>query len=760
MRGHRIEGADKVRGRALFVDDLRADVLGFSPLFAMAVTAPAGPGTLRRIDTGAALHVPGVRVVMTHENAPSLRKVISLSMSEPGVLLPLQSPRIAYAGQVVAVVVAETLMAARQGVAAVTFDIEPGPAPVVALEDAADRLRAVKRAGIGPGRSRKGDADAALAAAAVTTDDSFHNAPHHQNPLEPGAVIARWDEDGGVTVHAAVQWHHIDAMMIGQAFGLGWSDGMPGFLRRVIGRLQHEGRVRLVNHFSGGAFGRNISYQALLLAPMAARVAGAPVKFVQTRRDTFSLMSHRAEVRQRLRLGAHPDGRLAAIVLEPDIAKGTAAFVEPVGEMPFQLYDHETHRLTSRVAPLDLPGAGWMRGPGVAQAVFALEQGMDRLAARLGMDPLDIRLLNHADIHPVSGKPWEAKALREAYAAGAAAIGWRDRPKGGTLREDSRLIGYGMASAIDLGRQFPATSHVILTADARAIVSVAVAEMGQGLLTGLTGLVSEMTGLPPDRITLRRQTTSEGYAAGSIGSTGTYSNAAAVQDALHRIAARLAERARRDRASPLSGRSAKGARIDGPDLVLADGTRAPLADLLRRHGDQSGSGRAGLTFGASRKAKASFGAVFCEMAVDPITLEVEVVRLVGAYDCGRVLQPAIAAAQLRGAMIMGLGQALMEETRLDRRTGAWTNAELGEALIPTQGDVPLVDVLTVGSGAGDGPLNFKGIAETAIVGVAPAIASAFADAMGGLIRSLPMTYAERLRAVSALEPTAPREATE
>ncbi len=760
MRGHRIEGIDKVRGKAHFVDDLRGGELRFRPLIALAVTAPVGSGTIRRIDTDAALRLPGVRSVMTHENAPRLRKVISLSMSEPGVLLPLQSPQIAYAGQIVAVVVAETLMAASQGVAAVTFDVEPGPAPVVRLKDADDRLKAVKRAGIGPGRSRKGDADAKLAAAALTTDDTFHNAPHHHNPLEPGAVIARWDDDGGVTLHAAVQWQHIDAMMIGQAFGLGWSDGMAGFLHRVVGKSRHESRVRLFNHFSGGAFGRNLSYQALLLAPMAARVSGAPVKFVQTRRDTFSLMSHRAEVRQRLRMGAHPDGRLAAIALEPDIAKGYAAFVEPVGEMPFQLYGHDTHCLTSRVAQLDLPGAGWMRGPGVAHAIFALEQGMDRLAAQLRMDPLDLRLLNHADTHPVSGKPWEAKALREAYAAGADAIGWRDRPKGGTIRPDGRLIGYGMASAIDLGRQFPATAHVTLTADAHAVVSIAVAEMGQGLLTGLTGLVSEMTGLAPERITLQRSATSDGYAAGSVGSTGTYSNAAAVQDALHHIVVRLAARAWRDRASPLFGRSGKGARIDGTDLVLSDGARAALADLLQRHGDQSGSGRAGLTFGASRKAKASFGAVFCEMAVDPITLEVEVVRLVGAYDCGRVLQPAIAAAQLRGAMIMGLGQALMEETRLDRRTGAWTNAELGEALIPTQADVPHVEVLTVGSDGGKGPLNFKGIAETAIVGVAPAIASAFADATGGLVRSLPMTYAERLRAVSALKPTTEQEAAQ
>jgi xanthine dehydrogenase YagR molybdenum-binding subunit len=760
MTGYRIEGADKVRGRAHFVDDLREAQLGFTPLIAMAVTAPKGGGTVRRIDAEKALALDGVRTVITHENAPRLRKVTSLSMSEPGTRLPLQSPKIHYAGQIVAMVVADTLAAARAGVAAVTVEIDPGETPVVRLDEAGQRLKTVKRAGIGPGKSNKGDTDAALSNAAVATDATFHNAAHHQNPIEPGAVVARWDEDGGVTVHAAVQWHHIDSMMIGQAFGFGWSEGLPGLLNRAIRKARPRGKVRLVNHFSGDAFGRNISYQALLLAPMAAKFVGAPVKFVHTRRDTFSLMSHRSEVRQRLRLGAHADGRLAFIVLEPDIAKGAAAFIEPVGEMPMQLYAHDTHRLTTRVAPLDLPGAGWMRGPGVAHAVFALEQSMTRLAQELGMDPLDIRLKNHADTHPVSGKPWEAKALREAYEAGAAAIGWRNRSAGGTLRNDGRLMGYGMASAIDLGRQFPATAHVTLTADGQAKVSLAVAEMGQGLLTGLTGLIAEMTGVPPQRVVLVRAGTQESYAAGSIGSTGTYSNAAAVLDAVSRIAEKLAGKACKDRASPLYGHRPQAARIVGKDLVLADGTRAVLEDLLARHGDHTATGRAGLTFGASKMAKASFGAVFCEMAVDPITLDIEVMRLIGAYDCGRLLQPAIAQAQLRGAMIMGLGQALMEETRLDRRSGAWTNAELGEALIPTQADISHIEALTVGADAGDGPLNFKGIAETAIVGVAPAIASAFADATGGQINALPMTRETRLAALRTQDQLTFKEAAE
>jgi xanthine dehydrogenase YagR molybdenum-binding subunit len=188
MKGHRIEGADMVRGHPILVDDLRVEALGFSPLVAVAVTSAIGSATITRIGSEHALSVPGVKAVLTHENAPRLRKVISLSMSEPGVRLPLQSPRIDYAGQVVALVVAESLQAARDGAARVTVEVSSAATPVIRLEDAGPRMKAVKRAGIGPGKSRKGAADKLLAKSPVTTDDTFHNAPHHQNPIEPGAV--------------------------------------------------------------------------------------------------------------------------------------------------------------------------------------------------------------------------------------------------------------------------------------------------------------------------------------------------------------------------------------------------------------------------------------------------------------------------------------------------------------------------------------------------------------------------------------------
>ncbi|MEM0979054.1 MAG: xanthine dehydrogenase family protein molybdopterin-binding subunit [Cyanobacteria bacterium P01_H01_bin.58] len=752
MGGFRIEGRQKVSGSPLYVDDLRHAETALQPLFAVAVTSRVATGKIAAIETDAALETEGVEAIATHLNAPRLKTVTSPSLSEPGSRVPLQSPQIDYAGQAVALVIAKTLAAAKDGAAAVNVQIEVGSSPAVTLADSGERLAEVNRAGIAPGKLKKGEADSVLAHSAFQIDETFHSAPHHQNGIEPCAVIANWDDDGGVTIHAAVQWHHIDSMMVGQAFGLGFGSGLIDMLGRVILKRRHQNKVRLINHFSGGAFGRNISIQALLLAPIAAKVAGRPVKFVHTRRDTFTLMSHRGEVRQQVWLGADAEGHLKSIIIEPDIAHGHAAFVEPVGEMPMQVYSHEAHRLTTRAARLDLPGAGWMRGPGVSSAIFALEQSMDILAEKLGIDPLDLRLSNYAaDNNPMDGKPWESKALRGCYEKGAAEIGWRNRVPGGTLRPDGRLTGFGMATAIDQGRQFPATAHITLTKAGEVIVSIAIAEIGQGLLTGLTGLISEMTGLPMDKVTFKREKTSEGYAAGSIGSTGTYSNAAAVLDALKNIRRRMVKEASRMTDSGFQAGDWKRAQLKEGHLVADNGASVSILDILSRTGDLSASGRAGLTFGASKEAKASFGAVFCEVAVDQLTLEMTVVRLIGAYDCGRVLQPKIARAQLIGAMTMGMGQALMEETRLDRRTGAWTNPELGEALVPTQADVPYIEAHFVGEDeAGEGFLNFKGIAETGIVGVAPAIVSAFADATGGRCTAIPMTYAERFRATAGM----------
>lgn len=748
-RPARIDAPDKVTGRAVFVDDIRPEN---PPLIALAVTSRIARGSVVTIDSRDALAVPGVQIVMTHENAPRLRRILAASMAEIGTIRPLQDNRIRYQGQVIAVVIATNRNAAREAARLLQIVERPDPAPVVArLIDAASRLKPVRQAGIAKGRLQRGKAADDLQRAAHSSDARYHCAPHHHNAIEPGAVIAYWDTDGGVTVHAAVQWHHVDTLAIGQAFGLGLDSGLPGFVARMFLGRARPMRVRLVNHPSGGAFGRNLNTIHMLLACMAARLAGQPVKLALTREQTFTLLSHRGEVAQRLAIGTDGEGIIGAILQEPDVAQGAGGrFVEPVGEVSMQIYAHRSHMVLHRVARLDLSQTGWMRAPGISSSIFAMESAMDDLAHDLGLDPLEFRIRNHAATNPQSGKDWSSKGLLDCYRLGAEMFGWSERPKGGTPRPDGRLRGYGMSTAFDLGRQFPASARVGYRPDGTAFAEVTVAEIGQGLHGALATLAAESLGVSRDLISLSTNQSHLAYGAGSIGSTGTFSNAAAIYKAATALKSRLFSIASSDLKSPLHGLPPD--RLSLSDSIIAGPGNAhePLTSLLSRHPNRSFSQSAstGRTFGASKKAKASFGAVFTEVSIDPITAELRVERIVGTYACGRIVEPTLARSQITGGIIWGIGQALMEETRVDARTGRWTNANLAEALVPTQADVPQIDVAFLPEDdTANHPIGMKGLAEIGVVGPAPAIANALFDATGQRHRNLPLTIDARIHAM-------------
>lgn len=750
-RTARIDAFDKVMGRTVFVDDHRE---GDAPLIALTVTSRIAKGRVGAIRTGSALAVPGVVQVMTPQNAPRLRRILAASMAEIGMIRPLQDDRIRYYGQALAVVIAENWQAAREGAARLQIDEIADPAPIAArLAEAGTRLAKVRQAGIAPGRLRKGNAAQDLARSSHVVDAAFHTAPHHHNAIEPGAVIAEWDADGGVTVHAATQWHHIDTMAIGQAFGLGPDSGLPGFLARMFLGRARPMRVRLVNHPSGGAFGRNLNTIPMILACMAARVAGRKVRLMVTREQTFTLLSHRGEVRQRLRIGASAEGKIGPILQEPDVAQGAGGrFVEPVGEVSMQIYAHDSHLMQHRVARLDLAQTGWMRAPGISVSSFALESALDELAHTLGIDPLDIRLRNHAGLNPQSGKPWSSKGLRDCYSMGSEMFGWHGRLRGGTLRPDGRIRGYGMATAFDLGRQFPASARVGYAINGTAFVEVTAAEIGQGLHGALATLSAEALGMARDRVTLSTNESHLSYGAGSIGSTGTFSNAAAIHKAALALRARLCAMAARDRQSPLYGLPVDQMTIHDGAIIGPGNLRETIAALMARHPARhfSASATTGRSFGMGKQAKASFGAVFAEVSVDPLTMDLRVERMAGAYACGRIVEPALARSQIIGGMIWGLGQALFEETRMDPRTGRWTNANLAEALIPTQADIPQIDIAFVPEDdTTNHPIGMKGLAEIGVVGPAPAIANALFDATGQRHRSLPLTIDARITALRA-----------
>lgn len=745
-RPARIDAPDKVTGRTVYVDDLRPTD---APLIALAVTSRIACGRITRIDRAAALTHPGVSFVMTHENAPRLRRILAASMAEIGTIRPLQDDRIRYAGQVVAVIIATDRHAARDAARLLRIEEKAEDAPVAArLSDAGTRLKPVRQAGIAKGRLEKGNAQEELGRSSAISDARYHCAPHHHNAIEPGAVLARWDADGGITVHAAVQWHHVDTLAIGQAFGLGPDSGLPGFVARMFFGRARPMRVRLINHPSGGAFGRNLNTIHMILACMAARLAGQAVKLTLTREQTFTLFPHRGEVAQRLALGTDAQGTLGPILQEPDVAQGAGGrFVEPVGEVSMQIYTHTSHHLQHRVARLDLPQTGWMRAPGISASIFALESAMDDLAHALGLDPLEMRVRNHAESNPQTGKPWTSKGLLDCYRDGAQRFGWHDRPKGGTLRPDGRLRGFGMATAFDLGRQFPASARVGYRLDGTAFAEVTAAEIGQGLHGALATLAAEALGVPRDGVTLTTNQSHLAYGAGSIGSTGTFSNAAAIHKAATVLKARIFALASRDPASPLHGLPAERLTLTEGVITGPGNAHESLSAFLSRHPGRSvtHSATTGRTFGAGKQAKASFGAVFTEISVDPLTADLRVERITASYACGRIVEPALARSQIIGGITWGIGQALMEESRIDPRTGRWTNANLAEALIPTQADIPDIDIAFIAEDdSANHPIGMKGLAEIGVVGPAPAIANALFDATGQRHRNLPLTIDARV----------------
>ena len=741
----RLEGLEKVTGRAAYAGDIVQSPAGQALDHVMVVTAPQASGSVVRIDTASALAVPGVRLVLTHENAPRLNKVTSPLGTEIGDHLPLQDARLRYADQCVALVVATDLRTASEAAALVQVECSPpDPDARFTLESAPERAKPAKTVGGGDkGRERHGDPDAAYAAATHRIDLAIDTAPHHHNAMEPGAAVAEWDAGGGVHVRLPTNFVYGDALALAQAFGFALGERLPRLAAQFVGDIRFGGKVRVSATLAGGAFGGKGGNTHLLLAAMAAKANGRAVKLVLTRRQTFSMMPYRGETRQRLRLGADATGRLTALIHEATAAKGAAgSFVEPAGEVSAKVYACPAFLVDTRVAALDRGAPGWMRAPGACVGQFALEVAIDELAEAVGLDPLDLRLLNHADTVPGSGKPWSSKSLRACYAAASERIGWHARdPAVGAMREGGKLVGYGMATAAYPVKQLPAAARITMRVDGTALVEAGTHEIGQGAFTALSQIAAEALGLPLAAVTLLWGDTDLTFGGMTAGSSTTLSLGSAISEAATAIRDRLVRLAVADRRSPLAGANRHAVTLAEGRLLGPAGRTESVAALLARHPRAQLSHRAmtGRSFGRSRYGRMAFGAQFARVLVDPDTSEIRVDRLVGAFAGGRVINPVLARSQLIGGMVWGLGQALMEETVLDHRTGRWANADLSEALVPVHADVPAIEAILVDEDDTRGhPLGAKGLGEIGVVGTAAAIANAIHHATGHRLHALPL----------------------
>jgi xanthine dehydrogenase YagR molybdenum-binding subunit len=752
----RIDGHAKITGQGLYTGDVNSFDRYLHPgeaarpmLHAAVVPARIAFGRVLHLDTAAAQALPGVRLVMTPANAPKLKKIRSLLMSEQSKYLPLQDDSVRYHGQPIALVVAESPEQAREGAALVKATYSPQPA-LLDFEGNLAEAKPVKKVGAGDkAEVKRGEAEEAFAAASIQVDAKYSLQPAHHNALEPGATVAYWHAEDGLanrmTVVSSTQFVYGDAVALGEAFDLGVKDKLPRIVAQVLVGKEFDSAVRVIAPLIGGGFGSKGGANHTMLPAMAAKLLGHPVKLVLKRQDTFSQMPYRGGLDVRLRIGANPDGMLTALVQESLLQSAeTASFLEPTSEVTQHLYEVPNFHVTHKALRLNTNSPGWMRAPGVTPGQFVLETAMDELAERLGMDPIDLRLRNYAEVDPESGKEWSSKSLRECYAAGAEHFGWHRRQSRSQEREGDERIGYGMATAAYPTNQFPATARLVFQVDGTVVAQSATQEIGQGAITSLTHVVATELGLPMNRVRFDIGDTTLPFGAFSAGSSTSLSVGSAIHVAAQMLSERLARIARVDKASPLYLCGLK-------DIVFREGVLAHRVETARRDpatavlaraglGSLEVKGIAGRNFGKSDYARMAFGAQFARVAVNDATGSVRVTHMTGAFAAGRILNARTARSQLLGGMVWGVGHALMEESLRDIHNGAWVNANLAEAHVPTNADAPEIDVIMVPEDDTRGSeLGAKGLGEIGITGVAAAIANAVHNVTGRRQRNLPIT---------------------
>jgi xanthine dehydrogenase YagR molybdenum-binding subunit len=674
----RVEGVDKVTGRARYAFEYDADDVAY----AWPVTATIAHGKVRGVDESAVVGRDGVLAVLWHGHAPDLHD------PEP-FLAVLQTPEVAFRGQVVGLVVALTQEAAREAAARLPVEYDVLPHDTVLT-----RHHAIYEPDeVNPGLDTDsviGDPSSAFDASAVRVDATYTTPAEHNNPMEPHATTAAWDGDR-LTVY--------DSNQGGQA--------VRNALAKVF-RLRPED-VRVVNPHVGGGFGsKGTPRPNVVLAAMAARVVDRPVKIALTRQHLFSLVGYRTPTIQRMRLGSDADGVLQS--LSHHVIEQTATvteFAEQSALISRVMYAAPHRRTAHRLATLDVPIPSWMRAPGECPGSFALESAMDELAIATGVDPVELRIRNEPPVDPERGVPFSSRHLVECLRAGAERFGWVERdPRTRRRREGRWLVGVGVASSTYPFQIAPATARVAVDVDGHYTVAINATDIGTGARTALLQVAAETLQVAPEQVTILIGDTRLPRAGIAGGSMGTNSWGWAVEKAAAKLRARLED---------------EGGVVPAEGIEATEGT----VDEVKALGH-----------GYSRHA---FGAQFVEARVDVDSGEIRVPRMVGVYAAGRIINASTARSQLVGGMTMGLSMALHEEGLMDAEFGDYANHDLATYHIASHADIGDIDVswLEEDDPHLGGPRT-KGIGEIGIVGTAAAVANAVYNATGVRLRDLPL----------------------
>lgn len=696
----RIDGILKTTGTARYAYE-QHDVAP-DQTYGVIVGAAIAKGRITSIETAAARAASGVLTVVTAQNAGKVEA------GEFYAALPLAGPEVQHYHQAVAIVVAKTFEQARAASHLIVVDYASEPGAYV--------LANVMEEGVAPKSdpdSSMGDFDGAFRRAAVKVDESYTTPDQSHAMMEPHATIAAWDGDH-LTLWTSVQILH-----------WGRRD-----LSKILGIRKEQ--IRLVSPFIGGGFGGKATMLSdAVMAAIAAREAKRPVKVTLQRPLMINNTTHRAATIQRLRLGADADGKLVAIGHQSWSGNLPGGPAERSTLPTRSLYAAANRMTQTRLSRLDLPEGNAMRAPGEAPGMMVLEVAIDELAEKLGMDPIQLRLLNDTQIDPEKpDRVFSTRRLAECLKTGVERFGWHGRnTKPGLNREGNWLMGMGVASAIRGDAVSPSGARARLTADGAVIIETDMTDIGTGSYTIIGQTAAEMLGLRLDEITVRLGDTAFPESSGSLGQKGANSSTSGTYAACVKLREAIAQKLG----------------FQAEDIVFTEGTvrsgdlQVPLAQAAA-DGELVGEDR--IEFGESREkfAHQSFGAHFCEVAVDAYTGEVRLRRMLAVCDAGRILNPKTARSQVIGAMTMGAGAALMEELSIDKRLGYFVNHDLAGYEVPVHADIPHQEVIFLeGVDSYSSPMKAKGVGEVGITGVAAAIANAIYNATGVRVRNYPIT---------------------
>ncbi|MFF5403807.1 xanthine dehydrogenase family protein molybdopterin-binding subunit [Streptomyces misionensis] len=676
----RLEGRQKVTGAARYAAE--------HPLSGRAhawpVPAAVARGRVTAVDTSAARAEPGVLAVLTPGDAPRLAE------PEDATLAVLQDANVPHRGWCVALVVAETLETARAAARLVRVDYDAEPADLTLTMDHPESYEPEEANAGQPGRVEHGDPEGAFAAAGTGVDVVYRVPPLHNHPMEPHTTTARWDDDR-LTVYTSTQGGTTARSVLARLFEL------------------PEDRVTVVSEHVGGGFGsKGTPRPDLVLAAMAALRTARPVTLAYPRRYLPTVVGHRAPTLHRLRLAAGPDGRLTALLHEVTThTSRVREFVEQAAVPARVMYATPNLLTVHRAVALDVPSPSWMRAPGESPGMYALESAMDELAGALDMDPVQLRIRNEPEHEPGTGRPFSSRHLVQCLREGARRFGWDERdPRPRARREGPWLLGTGVAAATYPASAGPATAAARALPDGTFTVRTNATDIGTGARTVLAQVAADALGTALERVRVEIGHSDLPPAPLAGGSMGTASWGWAVHDACADLAARLAAHT-------------------GP--LPAEGIEA--------RADTTGRADAEVPY-----ARHAFGAHFAEVAVDTVTGEARVRRLLGVFAAGHILNARTARSQFTGAMIMGLGMALTEHSTLDPAFGDFPESDLASYHVPANADVPAVEAHWIDEDDTHlNPMGSKGIGEIGIVGTAAAIGNAVHHATGVRCRELPLT---------------------